>query len=88
MGFYLLHESMIFSVLDARDRFLKPDGIMLPQTCHVFCAPVDLEGFHQEHVEFWGNVFGFDMSPIKPLIHPLAASAPDQTVMTVRFLVF
>ncbi|KAI5710261.1 hypothetical protein M8J75_007091 [Diaphorina citri] len=28
MGFYLLHESMIDSVIFARDKFLKPEGVM------------------------------------------------------------
>ena len=31
MGFYLLHESMLKSVLAARDKWLKPEGIMLPR---------------------------------------------------------
>eukprot|EP00906_Rhabdomonas_costata_P029185 RCo041207 len=31
MGFYLLHESMLSSVLVARDRWLKPGGLLLPR---------------------------------------------------------
>ena len=30
MGFYLLHESMLDSVISARDRFLKPSGTIIP----------------------------------------------------------
>ena len=32
MGFHLLHESMLDSVLIARDKFLKAGGLMLPES--------------------------------------------------------
>ena len=32
MGFHLLHESMLDSVLFARDKFLKEGGLMLPES--------------------------------------------------------
>jgi len=30
MGYFLLYEAMLDSVLVARDKFLKPDGLMFP----------------------------------------------------------
>lgn len=30
MGFYLLHESMLEAVVAARDKHLKPNGVMMP----------------------------------------------------------
>ena len=30
MGFYLLHESMLASLVVARDRLLAPEGLMIP----------------------------------------------------------
>lgn len=39
MGFYLLHEGMLDSVLAARDRFLKPTGSMFPQNASIYVAP-------------------------------------------------
>jgi len=30
MGYFLLFEGMLHSVIYARDRFLKPDGVMFP----------------------------------------------------------
>ena len=53
MGFYLLHESMLDSVLVARDRFLKKTGIMIPQSCRLLAAPVCNSGSRAERVEFW-----------------------------------
>lgn len=39
MGFYLLHEGMLDSVLFARDRFLKYGGEMFPETAAIYIAP-------------------------------------------------
>lgn len=41
MGFYLLHEGMLDSVLHARDKFLKPGGLMFPQTATIYAAPCE-----------------------------------------------
>lgn len=64
MGFYLLHESMLDSVLFARDRWLKDEGILLPSHATVYCCPVNMSKYYKENVEFWENVHGFDFSPI------------------------
>ena len=41
MGFYLLHESMLPSVLAARDSFLKQDtGVMIPGFAALFLVPL------------------------------------------------
>ena len=42
MGFYLLHESMLPSVLCARDRWLKAGGLMLPSQATIYAAPLTL----------------------------------------------
>jgi len=39
MGFYLLHEGMLDSVIWARDNFLKSDGLMFPETAAIYAAP-------------------------------------------------
>lgn len=40
MGYFLLRESMLDSVIRARDRFLKSTGLMMPSHCHMYVAPV------------------------------------------------
>lgn len=68
MGFYLLHESMLDSVLYARDKWLSPNGgIMLPSYACLCMAPVAMKKYHSEHFAFWKNVYGFDFSPAIPL---------------------
>lgn len=39
MGFYLLHEGMLDSVLSARDKFLKSDGYLFPNIAKIYVAP-------------------------------------------------
>jgi type I protein arginine methyltransferase len=39
MGFYLLHEGMLDSVLEARDKFLKEDGEMFPESATIYISP-------------------------------------------------
>lgn len=39
MGFYLLHEAMLNSVIVARDKFLKPDGLMFPESATLYSVP-------------------------------------------------
>lgn len=39
MGFYLLHEGMLDSVIRARDKFLHPNGQMFPQRATINLAP-------------------------------------------------
>lgn len=39
MGFYLLHEGMLDSVIIARDKFLKEDGLMLPESATIYASP-------------------------------------------------
>jgi SAM-dependent methyltransferase len=60
MGFYLLHESMLNSVLVARDRWLRPGGLMLPSHATIFAAPLSLE----RSLGWWKDVYGFDYSSV------------------------
>lgn len=64
MGFYLLHESMLESVLLARDKHLKPDGVMLPSKATIYAAACRLTDFYAEQVGFWRQLYGFDLSPV------------------------
>jgi len=62
MGYCLLFEAMLDSVLWARDRYLKPDGLMVPSHCTLHIAPITDEDYIVENIEFWRDVYGFDMN--------------------------
>ncbi len=51
-GFYLLNEGMLDSVLAARDRWLRPGGLMLPQRARILLAPVRID---TSAVDFWSQ---------------------------------
>lgn len=81
MGFGLLHENMLESVLSARDRLLRPGGIMLPRAAEMWAAPASLEAVRAERVGFWSDVYGFDFSPCAPLA--VAAATRESLVRLV-----
>lgn len=65
MGYCLLYEAMLPSVLFARDRYLKPDtGLLIPSHATIFIAPTSDPEYVNESVTFWRDVYGFDMKPM------------------------
>jgi protein arginine N-methyltransferase 1 len=58
MGFYLVHESMLDSVLVARDRFLATDGVMFPSKANIYAAAADMSDVFMEKLGFWEDVYG------------------------------
>ncbi|KAF2193651.1 S-adenosyl-L-methionine-dependent methyltransferase [Zopfia rhizophila CBS 207.26] len=68
MGYGLLYEGMLDSVLQARDLYLKPDGLMVPTHCTLRLAPISDAEFISSNTgaDFWGDVYGFDMSAMIP----------------------
>ncbi|GMH33416.1 hypothetical protein BSKO_01250 [Bryopsis sp. KO-2023] len=69
MGYFLLRESMLDSVLHARDRWLKPGGAMYPSHAKMFLAPIRSQLSTQRHVDLQSAVdgwtyFGQDMQKL------------------------
>ncbi|KAI1341673.1 S-adenosyl-L-methionine-dependent methyltransferase [Xylariaceae sp. FL0016] len=62
MGYCLLFEAMLPSVLYARDRYLAPGGLMVPSHTNMSVAPVaDPTWVAENGAAFWDDVYGFDM---------------------------
>lgn len=65
MGYFLLFESMLDSVLYARDKWLINDGLIFPDRfCINICSAQD-DYFIKNSIDFWNNVYGVNMSSIK-----------------------
>jgi len=66
MGFYLVHESMVESVLWARDFLCDPNALIMPSHCRIWAAVVSNEKFRNEELEIWRDpvICGIDMSSI------------------------
>lgn len=64
MGHSLYLDSLVNGVLFARDRFLKPGGLILPDKAELYCTlandPIPISKY-----AFWFDVYGFAMEPIQ-----------------------
>lgn len=65
MGYALLYESMLDSVLSARDRFLAPDGLMMPSQTTMVVAGLSDKDYYDDRVNFWTDIYGFRMGAMK-----------------------
>ncbi|XP_062598737.1 protein arginine N-methyltransferase 3-like [Saccostrea cucullata] len=65
MGYFLLFESMLDSVLYARDKYLQPNGVVHPDRCTIVLAALDDPDLHTNHVTYWDDVYGFKMTCMK-----------------------
>ncbi|EDV95703.1 GH15628 [Drosophila grimshawi] len=65
MGHCLLYESQLVELLQARDRWLKPAGFILPDLGELYL----LGGAHQllknDRFNWWLNVYGFNMNALR-----------------------
>lgn len=82
MGYCLLYEAMLESVLFARDKYLKPDGLMIPSHMNMWIAPVTDPDYIADHILFWRDVYGFDMKAMQAGIHEeiLILDMPPETI--------
>lgn len=67
MGYFLLYESMLDTVLMARDKFLAPGGVIMPDTATLYLSAIEDQEYKEEKIGFWDDVYGFDYSCIKDI---------------------
>jgi len=84
MGYFLLYESMLDTVLLARDKYLKKDGLLFPDTAIMYLAAIEDQDYKEEKINFWDNVYGFDYSCIKDIAlrEPLVDTVELKSVVT------
>ncbi|GLJ36355.1 hypothetical protein SUGI_0729770 [Cryptomeria japonica] len=82
MGYMLLYESMLSTVISARDRWLKPGGLILPSHATLYLAPITHPERYSDSIDFWNDVYGIDMSPMLPLAKQCAFEEPLVEVIT------
>jgi precorrin-6B methylase 2 len=64
LGGYALDENLLPIIVRARDRWLKPGGVMIPKAVSTFIAPA-YDAFHQEDIDFWCSYpYGVDLGAI------------------------
>ena len=50
MGYFLLYESMLDTVLEARDRYLKPGGHIFPDRATMYIAAIEDQDYKDEKI--------------------------------------
>lgn len=84
MGYFLLFENMVNSVLFARDKWLVPGGIVLPDRTTLYITAIEDADYKHDKIEFWNNVYGFDMSCVRQqaMLEPLVDSVDQNQIVT------
>ncbi|KAJ5122393.1 hypothetical protein N7526_009330 [Penicillium atrosanguineum] len=84
MGYFLLYESMLDTVLYARDTYLNPGGLIFPDKATMYVAAIEDGDYKDDKIGFWDNVYGFDYSPMKEiaLTEPLVDTVEMKALVT------
>jgi protein arginine N-methyltransferase 1 len=84
MGYFLLFESMLDTVLYARDKYLVEGGLMLPDKVSLHMIGLEDAKYMQEKFGFWDNVYGVKMTSLKriALSEPLVEKVPKRNIVT------
>lgn len=84
MGYFLLFENMLNTVLYARDKWLIKDGIILPDKASLYLTAIEDAEYKDDKIEFWNNVYGFDMSCIRKqaMTEPLVDTVDQNQIVT------
>lgn len=63
LGSLGVEENTLTYFIDARDRFLRPGGRVIPEALTVFLCPVEHAQIFRQRVTFWKDVAGLDFTP-------------------------
>ena len=84
MGYFLLYESMLDTVLYARDRYLVRGGLIFPDRATMLLVGIEDAEYKEQKINFWDDVYGFTMNAIKEvaLKEPLVDVVDGESVAT------
>jgi len=84
MGYCLFYESMLETVLYARDKWLKPDGMLFPDKCSLYITAIEDRQYKDDKIHWWDDVYGFDMSCLRQVAirEPLVDVVDQKMVVT------
>ncbi|OOQ82413.1 putative protein arginine N-methyltransferase [Penicillium brasilianum] len=84
MGYFLLYESMLDTVLYARDTYLVEGGKIFPDKATMYVAAIEDGEYKDDKIGFWDNVYGFNYSPMKEiaLTEPLVDTVEMKALVT------
>jgi type I protein arginine methyltransferase len=65
MGYCLLFETMLPSVVFARERWLKPTGKVYPEWATMHIVALSDDDYIKDRINYWQDVYGFKMSAMQ-----------------------
>ena len=89
MGYCLFYESMLDSVLFARDKWLAPNGLMFPDRATLYVSGIEDRERMAYAIDWWDEVYGFNMSCVRKaaLSEPLVDIVDSNKVVTNSCLI-
>lgn len=89
MGYCLFYESMLDTVLYARDKWLAPNGLLFPDRCTLYVLAIEDRQYKDEKINWWEDVYGFNMSAIKKVAisEPLVDVVDPKQVITTPCMI-
>jgi len=89
MGYSLFYESMLDTVLYARDKWLEEGGLMFPDKASLYVCGIEDRQYKDDKINYWDDVYGFDMSAIKKtaVTEPLVDTVDANQVVTNSCLI-
>merc|ERR1719309_172338 len=89
MGYCLFYESMLNTVIYARDKWLAKDGLIFPDQARLFVTAIEDGQYKEDKINWWENVYGFDMSCIKDVAisEPLVDVVDSKQIVSNSMLV-
>lgn len=89
MGYFLFYESMLDTVLYARDKWLCPGGRLFPDKATLSLCGIEDGEYRHDKIDFWDNVYGINMSCIRKMamMEPLVDVVDPEQVNTDTCLV-
>ncbi|CAO3593151.1 unnamed protein product [Absidia cylindrospora] len=84
MGYFLLYESMLDTVLVARDKYLVDGGMIFPDKATMYIAAIEDADYKNEKINYWDNVYGFNYSSIKEIAlkEPLVDTVNGKVILS------
>jgi len=84
MGYFLLYESMMDTVLMARDKWLVEGGLLFPDKARMHICGIQDAEYRQQKLDFWDDVYGYKMSCFKAtaIAEPLVDIVPPTQIIS------
>lgn len=89
MGYCLFYESMLNTVIYARDKWLVKNGLLFPDKASLHILAIEDRDYKEDKINWWSNVYGFDMSSIRDiaLTEPLVDIVDPKQIVTNSCLI-